>query len=154
MNITINYTTLYETVERSLSIIAKRSLDDKGNLLFADMTLGTREQELITDYIHQAVLDIVAETEAFITGSTDNTQVTLTFPTNHNSQLEPFIQKSCDAYCVSYALYTWFFIVYPRIATQYADDCKRQLATVIRLVNEKKAPENSTDILSTSTNVT
>lgn len=140
MEITLTYQSLYETASRSLSIIGKRSVDEQGNLLFKDITLGTREQEIITDYFRQAVIDLSAELAAFITASTE-TAITLTLPTNHNTALDSFIQKSCESYCISYALYSWLFITAPRIAPRYLDDCKRQLAAVIRLVHEKKAPE-------------
>lgn len=153
MNINISYATLYEEVSRSLSIIGKRSVDDDGTPLFKDITLSSREQEIISDYIRQAAIDIAAETAAFITASTDQS-VTLTLPTNSNQALEPFIQKSCAEYCVSYALYSWLFITAPRIAPRYLDDCKRQLSAVVRLVHEKKAPQENADILSTTTSVT
>ena len=142
MTITLNFTNLYNVVARTLSIVGKRSTDDKGNRIFTDITLGTNEKEIISDYFRQAVIDLSAETAAFITASSDTTNqtITLTFPTNHNSQLETFIQKSCEAYCVSFALYAWLNIVAPRIAERYSDDCKRQLAAVMRLVYDKKPP--------------
>ena len=68
------------------------------------------------------------------------TQITLTFPSNHNSVLETFIQQSCEAYCVSFALWSWFNITAPRMASRYLDDCKRQLGSIIRLTFSKTAP--------------
>lgn len=155
MNITISYQALYEKVSRSLSIIAKRSVDDKGVLLFKDITLSTREQEIMTDYFKQAVLDIVAAAAAFIAENSDNTiTFVLDLPENHRSSLDSFIQKSCEEYCVSYALYSWLFITAPRIAPRYLDDCKRQLSVIIRLVHEKEPPAEDSDIMSTTTSVT
>lgn len=155
MDITIDYTALYETASRSLSIIGKRSSDDNGNPLFKDITLGTREQGIVTDYFRQAVIDLSAELSGFITtASSSSVTFTLTLPSNHNTALDPFIQKSCEAYCVSYALASWFTVTAPRIAGMYEKDCVRQLSAVIRLVNEKNAPTGSADVLSTSTNVT
>jgi len=154
MVITLTYATLYETVSRSLSIIGKRSVDDEGHLLFKDITLGSREQGIISDYFRQAVIDLAAETASHITASTD-TSVTLTLPTSHNTALEPFIQKACAAYCESFALYSWLFITAPRLAPRYLDDCKRQLSAVVRLVNEKKAPQAAASSpLDISTSVT
>lgn len=143
MDITLNYNNLYGIVERSLAVIGKRSNDEQGNPLFADITLGSRETEIINDYFRQAAIDLSAETAAFITASTDNT-ITLTFPANQNSALNGFIQKSCDAYCVSYALHSWLNITAPRIAEKYGADCNRQLAVVIRLIHEKKPPTTPT----------
>lgn len=153
MDITINYVNLYSIVERSLSIIAKRSVDDQGNRLFDNITLSSRETDIVTDFIKTASVNIASETSAFVTASTDNS-ITLTFPTNHNAALDNFIQKSCDGYCVSYALYSWFTVTAPRLAEKYLGDCNSNLSAVIRMINEKKAPEGTTDVLATSTNVT
>lgn len=155
INITISYQALYETVSRSLSIIAKRSVDDKGVLLFKDITLGTREQEIIDDYFRQAVLDIVAAAAAFVADNSDDSiTMVLDMPENHRASLDGFIQDTCEEYCVSYALYSWLFITAPRIAPRYIEDCKRQLSTLIRLLHEKEPPELNTDIMSTTTTVT
>lgn len=141
LNITLDFDTLYETVARSLSIIGKRSTDDNGNLLFKDITLGSREKEIVSDFFRQAVIDLSAELSGFITtASSASVTFTLALPENHNAALDPFIRKSCEAYCVSYALASWFVITAPRIADKYAKDCTRQVSAVIRLVYEKKAP--------------
>lgn len=139
MNITINYPTLYGKVARSLSIIGKRSVDNKGVRLFNDITLSSKETEIITDYLKQAVIDISNETEAFISAAVADTSITLTFPTNHNSVLDAFIQQACDDYCVSYALYSWFTVTAPTIADKYLKDCQRQIGSIIRLIHNKKA---------------
>lgn len=145
ITISLNYDSLYEVVSRSLSIVGKRIRDDKGTPEYEDVTLGSREKEIIMDYLRQAVIDLSAELSAFIVGGTD-TGITffLDMPDNYKESLGPFVHESCEAYCVSYALYSWFFIAVPRIAPRYLDDCKRQLAAVIRLIHEKKAPEAAT----------
>lgn len=154
MQITINYTDLYGVVERSLSIIGKRSADDQGNRLFTDITLGSSEKDIISDYIRQASIDLSTELSAHISASSDSS-ITITLPTNHASALEFFIQQSCNAYCVSYALHSWFTITAPRIAGKYLEDCKRQIVSVIRLVHDKRPPTSgSSSPLDISTNVT
>lgn len=153
MQITLNYSELYGVVERSLSIIAKRSVDEKGNRLFTDITLGSRETEIVTDYIKQAAVHLATETAAAITGGTIN-GITLTFPSNHNTALDVFIQQACRDYCVSYSLYSWFVVTAPRISEKYLSDCTLHIADIIRLTNEKVAPKGTTDIFSTSTSVT
>ena len=139
MTINLTYSSLRETVERSLSIIGKRSVDDKGNLLYKDITLGSNEEGIIDDYLEEAVIDITAETAAFITGSTGNV-ITLTFPTNSNEEIFDFIEKACQAYCVSFALHAWLSITAPAIAQRYAADCERQIKAVKRMIHEKRPP--------------
>lgn len=65
MNITLD--SLHIAVERQLSIIGKRSIDDNGNLLFKDITLGTREKEILNDYFENAFIEICGELRKFIT---------------------------------------------------------------------------------------
>ena len=139
MQITLNYTSLYEVVERSLSIIAKRSIDDQGNRLYDNITLGSREKDIITDYIKQAAVWLATETSGFITSSSDNS-MTLTFPDNHNTSLDVFISNSCNNYCVAYALYSWFTVTAPRLSEKYLGDCNRDIGAIIRMTNNKKAP--------------
>jgi len=139
MVITLDYTALQTKVERSLSVIGKRTVDDKGERLFTDITLGTREIEIITDYFRQAVIDLAAELSAFISASTDTT-ITIDLPTNHSGALDTFIIKSCEAYCVSYALASWFNISAPRLTEKYTADCTRQIAAIVRLVHDKREP--------------
>lgn len=155
MEITLDFTTLAGEVKRSLSIIGKRSIDEQGNLMFKDITLGSLEEPLLNDYFQQAVIDLTTETDTFITASTD-TSLTLTFPTNHNDALNPAITKVCKAYCVSYALYSWFSIVAPRLVEKYMGDCKRQGGALIRLIHNRKQPtvDENTSPLSAKTTVT
>lgn len=154
MEITFDFNDLAEEVKRSLSIIGKRSVGESGNLLFKDITLSSLEEPLLNDYLQQAVIDLTTETDTFITASTETT-LTLTFPTNHNDALNTAITKVCKAYCVSYALYSWFSIVAPRLVEKYMGDCKRQAGALIRLIHNKKAPaESSSSPLAPTTTVT
>lgn len=139
MNITLTYATLYAKVERSLSVIGKRSKDADGNSLFSDITLGFREKEIINDYFRQAAIDLSTELATFITGGNTDS-ITITMPGNFNTALQPFLQESCEAYCVSYALSSWFTVTAPKLAEKYVGDCARQINAVIRLLNNKKAP--------------
>jgi hypothetical protein len=142
MVITLDYTALQAKVERSLSVIGKRTVDDKGELLFRDITVSTREKEIINDYFRQAVIDLAAELTAFISASTDTT-ITIDLPTNHSSALDTFITKSCEEYCVSYALASWFNVTAPRLTDKYTADCTRQSAALVRIIHDKRAPSSA-----------
>lgn len=72
MEITLNFSTLYDKVARSLSIIGKRSIDDKGNILFRDITLGSRERGIISDFFATAFTELSAELGKFITDEVRN----------------------------------------------------------------------------------
>lgn len=72
MTISIDFGTLYTIVARSLSVIGKRSTDDNGNRLFADITLGSREKVIISDYFRNALVDLCAELNSFLTAEMEN----------------------------------------------------------------------------------
>lgn len=72
MEITLNFSTLYDKVARSLSIIGKRSIDDNGNLLFRDITLSSREREIINDFFVNAFTELCAELNKFVTAEVQN----------------------------------------------------------------------------------
>lgn len=157
MVIVFNLAELYNKVERSLSIIGKRSRDKDGNLLFTDITLGSHEKELANDYFRQAIINLATELVGVVTQSSDDT-LTLTFnlPTNHHLSQETFIKEACFFFCVSYALYSWFTVTAPAIASKYQEDCNRQLSAVIRQAFHKKEPDEEAasyaDITGTITN--
>lgn len=72
MTLTLDFGTLYGIVERSLSVIGKRSIDDNGNLLFKDITLGSREKAIISDYFTNAFVDLCAELKQYITAEVNS----------------------------------------------------------------------------------
>lgn len=72
MEITLNFSTLYNKVARSLSIIGKRSIDDKGNPMFREITLGSRERPVIYDFFVNAFTELCAELNKFITAEVQN----------------------------------------------------------------------------------
>lgn len=241
MLINISFTDLFDIVKRSLSIIGKRSVDDEGNHLFKDITIGTNEKEIINDFFTNGLSDLVAELSHFIsveyynngitstiytnywreeevtptaagmywykpstqvlyksveqeveeettlvwdeedksattayvdeqgrhywwhnstmepigTGVGGSVTLNLTTFTNWNSALEPALITAINNYLSSYALFSWFDITAPKIAGKYATSTTNQLAAIVRLIHEKKATVESTDIISsTSTSTT
>ncbi len=139
MKVTLDFSQLTGKVKRSLSVIAKRSVDDKGNLLFKDITLGSLEEPILDDYYKDAVIQLKTLTDYF-SSSTSDTEITLTFPTNHHDGNDTAIQDAFEAYCVSYALYSWFVIVAPRISQKYQDDSNRHLHEILSLIYLKQPP--------------
>lgn len=79
--------------------------------------------------------------------------LTVTLPDNWNTSLLTSLRKALEDYCIAYALHSWFTITAPRLSEKYLADCTRDIAAIVKLVNEKKAPELATDIMATSTSV-
>lgn len=145
MQIQITYATLYDVVERSLSIIGKRSVDDNGNLLFKDITLGTREQEIAYDYFRAAIVHVAAELREYVTGetrATDSYTLTLTLDADANSHLEDTIRQAVNDYAVAYALYSWFTVTAPRIHDKYLAEAKDAMVYLTYQVKHRQRPSS------------
>lgn len=139
MNITLTYKALYATVERSLSVIGKRSTDDNGNRLYTDVTLGSHETLIMTDYFKSATANLATETALFVSETT-NDGTTLSMPEQYPETLLPALQQTCEAYCVAYALHSWFTVTAPSLAAKYEKESQQLLTDIVRLTNEKQTP--------------
>lgn len=147
--IVFEFDELYKKVERSLSVIGKRSTDDEGKPLFADITLGSNEKEIAYDYLTQAVIAISDELAQFLKGTQyylhDDENMVIELPDNHNTAADEYLKRACQAYCVSYTLYSWFTVTAPRLASKYLEDCNRQIGSIVRLCFVKSAPKAPQD---------
>lgn len=144
MQINIEYSSLYEVVERSLSVIGKRSTDDQGNLLFKDITLGSRETALIYDYFRAAIVHIAAELEKYVSLEQVNDThflMDISLYDDANEHLDTTIREALDNYIVSYALYSWFTVVAPRIYEKYLADANTAMQYLIRQCHHRQRPD-------------
>lgn len=140
MQASFTYSELYDTFSRSLSIIGKRATDDKGELIFKDITLSSREEVLAHDYFSQAAIDIAsAISDAINAFNTTPTGFSLTVRIC-NEALGPVIKKAFEDYCVSHALYSWFNVTAPTISERYLADRNRRMGTILTLVYSKQPP--------------
>lgn len=143
MQITLTYSDLYGVVERSLSIIAKRSVDDQGNRLFDNITLGTREQSIIYDYFRSAIVGLAAELRQFVTLETPSSGsyiMTITLYNDANTALTESTKQAIKDYIVAYALYSWFTISAPRIYEKYLADAKANRDYIVSQVYHRQRP--------------
>ena len=154
MQVQLNYTDLYAVVERSLSIIAKRSTDDKGNLLFDNITLGSRETELIYDYFRSAITSIATDLRQYVTQftlSATGFNMTITLYDDANPQLQATILQAIKDYIVAFALYSWFTISAPRIYEKYLGDANIFRGYLIGQVFHRQRPQSMPDPLAPRT---
>ena len=145
MQITLTYSELYGVMERSLSIIAKRSTDENGNLLFKDITFGSREKELANDYFRSAIVALAADLRQFVSLETQSTTaftITISLYEDHNDDLEATITQAIKDYIVTYALYSWFVITAPRIYEKYLAESERYRSYIKDQVFHRQRPDS------------
>lgn len=145
MQTILNYTELYAVVERSVSIIAKRSVDDQGNHLFDNITLGSRETEIINDYFRSAIVSLATDLRQYVTleqATTSSYTIAITLYPDYNNKLENTIVQAIKDFMVAYALYSWFTISAPRIADKYLSDANAQKSYIIAQVFHRQRPSS------------
>lgn len=145
MQITLSYSELYGVVERSLSIIAKRSIDDQGNLLFDNITLGTREVELVNDYFRTAIVHLASELRQFVrleSSTAASITLNIVLYDDANPNLEETIKQAIKDYIVAYALYSWFVVTAPRLYEKYLTDANAQKSFIIAQAFHRQRPDS------------
>lgn len=144
MDIVINYSDISAIVDRSLSIIGKRSVDDQGNLLFKDITIGTREKQILTDYYRSAIMHIASELRQFVRLEApigDTYTISLALNDDANPDLEDSIRQAVTEYLVAYTLYSWFTVSAPRLYQKYLTDSQNALSYLTYQVFNRKRPD-------------
>ena len=150
MQITLTYSDLYGVMDRSLSIIGKRSIDEKGNRLFNDITFGSREKELANDYFRSAIVALAADLRQFVSLETQSTTaftITITLYEDYNDDLDATITQAIKDYIVAYALYSWFVITAPRIYEKYLAESERYRSYIRDQVFHRQRPATLPDPL-------
>lgn len=145
MDIAITYSDISTVVERSLSIIGKRSIDDQGNLLFKDITIGTREKEILSDYYRSAIMHLASELRKYVTLETPSSTsytIRLTLDDDSNQALQDTIRQAVKEYLIAFALYSWFNVSAPRIYEKYLADAQNALAYLTYQVFHHQRPSS------------
>lgn len=143
MDIVITYSDISAIVERSLSIIGKRSVDEQGNLLFKDITIGTREKDILKDYYRFAIMNIASELRKYVTLETPATTsytIRLTLNDDYNDNLQDTIKQAVKEYIVAFSLYSWFNVTAPRIYQKYLADAQNAMSYLTYQVFHHQRP--------------
>ena len=143
MQITINYTTLLEVVKRSLSIIGKRSIDDQGNRLFDNITLGSREESIVYDYFLAAIVHVASELDKYISlesHTATSYTIGISLYDDYNDNLDNTITEAINGYLVAYALYSWFTVTAPRIHDKYLSEAKDAMTYLVKQCHHRQRP--------------
>lgn len=72
------------------------------------------------------------------------TRIILELANDYNEALDQTVKQALQAYCVAYALYSWFVITSPRLADKYLADANAHRSFVISQLFHRKAPATLT----------
>jgi hypothetical protein len=155
MNITITTVTLDKKVQKQLAFIGKhfRSADGKNSFSFS--TPSSAELSVLHDYYADGVIYLNSMSQYFVTAATSPSDpeadgsavgtITLTFPTNHNEQMNNTIKLIFISFLVAYALYAWASVTAPQLTDRFKRDLQDKLESLFRLIWYKAPPGASYD---------
>lgn len=148
MNITVDTSHLDAAVRRQLSVIGKRAVRKGGDSSFSVITPSSAEVDTLHDYYLDAVTLVNTSAQYFVTASTSPNaagtsavgEITLTFPTNHNNQMNTTITVAFTTFLVAYAVYAWLSIVEPSLVERYKAAMREKLEALVLLIFHKTPP--------------
>ena len=140
---------LNSITKRRLSIIGKRQVDENGISLFKDVTLSSAEEQILADFYHDAFIELRSVAKYFTVSATDEAFM-LSFPDNHNSQLDGTLIMALKSFCVAYALHAWLDIVAPRMAERYKEEYQQKMNVIVELLYWKAPPSTSYNVTTES----
>lgn len=148
MNITVDTSHLDAAVRRQLSVIGKRAVRKDGDSSFSVITPSSAEVDTLHDYYLDAVTLVNTSAQYFVTASTSPNaagtsavgEITLTFPTNHNNQMNTTITVAFTTFLVAYAVYAWLSIVEPSLVERYKAAMREKLEALVLLIFHKTPP--------------
>jgi len=148
MNITVDTSHLDAAVRRQLSVIGKRAVRKDGDSSFSVITPSSAEVDTLHDYYLDAVTLVNTSAQYFVTASTSPNaagtsavgEITLTFPTNHNNEMNTTITVAFTTFLVAYAVYAWLSIVEPSLVERYKAAMREKLEALVLLIFHKTPP--------------
>lgn len=142
--ITVTFSSLRPDVKRHLSIMGKRERDKQGKNIFASITLGSPEEDIIDVYLQSGANSILsALSQLLFSYNVSATTAEATFKYTRSSHVVSGVQKGISSYCVYFAVCEYLAMDFPELAKKYYDLAERTRRDVIMLAFSKLPPNSS-----------
>ena len=145
MDFTIS--TIVSAAKRHLSIIGKRLYQKDGKNMFADITLSSVEDPILTQYINASAQDVEAFLKQLVTASTySSTTITITIAnTRGDSDFATRTQALAESFITLNTVGEYLSMVHPDISQKYLADARKRMEALVSYVFYKKPPTATGD---------
>ena len=145
MDFTIS--TIVSAAKRHLSIIGKRLYQKDGKNMFADITLSSVEDPILTQYINASAQDVEAFLKQLVTASTySSTTITITIAnTRGDSDFATRTQALAESFITLNTVGEYLSMVHPDISQKYMADARKRMEALVSYVFYKKQPTATAD---------
>lgn len=142
---TIDVNSIKTEVKQNLSVLGKRMTNKDGSTLFANTTLSSVEEGLLSSYIKKGIDLFLGEASPLVTGYTNGNSVVVTFHTTRvNDGRMLAFKENFSAFVSEYAQQKALELSLTEEASKNAiEDLQRHLSSAVKLVFQKDAPSVS-----------
>ena len=139
--------TIVSAAKRHLSIIGKRLYEKDGKNMFADITLSSVEDPILTQYINASAQDVEAFLKQLVTASTySSTTITITIAnTRGDSDFATRTQALAESFITLNTVGEYLSMVHPDISQKYLADARKRMEALVSYVFYKKPPTATGD---------
>ena len=139
--------TIVSAAKRHLSIIGKRLYEKDGKNMFADITLSSVEDPILTQYINASAQDVEAFLKQLVTASTySSTTITITIAnTRGDSDFATRTQALAESFITLNTVGEYLSMVHPDISQKYLADARKRMEALVSYVFYKKQPTATAD---------
>jgi hypothetical protein len=124
--------------------MGKRERDKQGKNIFASITLGSPEEDIIDVYLQSGANSILsALSQLLFSYSVNATTAEATFKYTRSSHVVSGVQKGISSYCVYFTVGEYLAMDFPELAKKYYDLAERTRRDVIMLAFSKLPPNSS-----------
>lgn len=150
---TIDVNSIKKEVKSNLSVIGKRLTSKDGSTLFANTTLSSIEESLLSSYIKKGIDLFLGEVSPIVTGYTNGNSVVVTFHTTRVSDGRKLaFKENFSAFVSEYTQQKALELSLTEEARRNAvEDLQKHLASAVKLVFQKDAPSVSPKSISDMT---
>lgn len=145
MDFTIS--TIVSAAKQHLSIIGKRLYQKDGKNMFADITLSSVEDPILTQYINDSAQDVEAFLKQLVTASTySSTTISITIAnTRGDADFATRTQALAESFITLNTVGEYLSMVHPDISQKYLSDARKRMEALISYVFYKKPPTATGD---------
>jgi len=152
VEITVTYSNVRSRTLRNLSVIGKRAYSSDGKSLFDKVTVSTKEEDLLQDFIRTAAQDIISALGRNVSSPVVD-DAKATFSVRCDAVQSVVIGHSVIDYCVLATVASYIATYYPQQASPYIQAAHDALNDVVNICHTRDVPVTTSDYSQISTSI-
>jgi hypothetical protein len=152
--ISISYQDIKTKILRNLAVLGKRSTDSEGNSTFSKVTVSSKEEPLLSDFVHNAVHNVIAAIPDLVHEFTEDDATASFKVTNtrwkisNGDDFAKAFSLSVVSYCVASAVADYYSMYFGEQSEYYNLKAARMMKDILSLCYFKQPAISEVDPIS------